>query len=111
VNAAKRLLRSAGLGQLGRSLASETGWEKLERALKEKDETLAMYIGQHRTVWRSARDQVDALGTSAQGAARPLCWAARATTDRTGRGPIVATTAVAVFSDVGRFATAKEALV
>ena len=61
VNAAKRLLRSTGLGQLGRSLGTEAGWEKLERSLKEKDETLAMYVGQHRLVWRSARDQVEAL--------------------------------------------------
>jgi transposase len=109
VNAAKRLLRSAGLGQLGRSLATEAGWEKLERSLKEKDKTLAMYVGQHRTVWRSAREQVKALEQALEVQQAPFAEQLERLQTVPGVGPIVATTTVAVFSDVGRFATAKEA--
>jgi transposase len=61
VNAAKRLLRSAGLGHVGRSLGTEAGWAKLENSLKGKDETVSMYVRQHRVVWRSAGEQVEAF--------------------------------------------------
>ena len=100
VNAAKRLLRSAGLGQLGRSLATEAGWEKLERSLKEKDETLAMYVGQHQVVWRSARDQVEALEQALEVQKTPFAEQLERLQTVPGVGPIVATTAVAVFSDI-----------
>ena len=109
VNAAKRLLRSAGLGQLGRSLATEAGWEKLERSLKEKDETLAMYVGQHQVVWRSARDQVEALEQALEVQKTPFAEQLERLQTVPGVGPIVATTAVAVFSDIRRFPTAKHA--
>lgn len=109
VNAAKRLLRSAGLGQLGRSLATEAGWEKLERSLKEKDETVAMDVGQHQVVWRSARDQVEALEQALEVQKTPFAEQLERLQTVPGVGPIVATTAVAVFSDIRRFPTAKHA--
>jgi transposase len=109
VNAAKRLLRSAGLGELGRSLTTEGAWERLERSLQDKDETLAMYVSQHRAVWRSARDQVKALERALEVQQAPFTEQLERLQTVAGVGPIVATTAVAVFSDVGRFSTAKEA--
>ncbi|MGH7820159.1 MAG: IS110 family transposase, partial [Candidatus Binatia bacterium] len=108
-NAAKRLLRSVGLGQLGRSLGTEVAWEKLEKSLKEKDQTLAMYVGQHRTVWQSARDQVKALEQALEVQRAPFAEQLERLQTVPGVGPIVATTAVAVFSDVSRFPTAKHA--
>jgi transposase len=109
INAAKRLLRSVGLGQLGRSLGTEVGWEKLEKSLKEKDESLAIYVHQHRTVWQSAREQVKALEQALEIQRAPFAEQLQRLQTVPGVGPIVATTAVAVFSDVHRFATAKQA--
>jgi transposase len=109
VNAAKRLLRSAGLGHLGRSLGTEAGWAKLENSLKEKDETVSMYVRQHRVVWRSAGDQVEALEQALEVQQAPFAEQLERLQSVPGVGPIVAATAVAVFSDISRFPTAKQA--
>jgi len=109
VNAAKRLLRSAGLGQLARSLGSEAGWEKLEESLRKKDGTLAMYIQQHRAVWQSAREQVEALEQALELQQVPFAEQLERLQTVPGVGPIVAATAVAVFSNASRFPTAKHA--
>jgi transposase len=108
VNAAKRLLRGAGLGQLSRSLRTEAGWATLLAAGAVPDE-LRAYLGHHRALWRCARAQRDALD-QALAAQRPT-FAAQAARLETipGVGPIVAATVLAVFSDVTRFPDAKHA--
>jgi transposase len=82
---------------------------ELERSLKEKDETLAMYVGQHQVVWRSARDQVEALEQVLEVQKTPFAEQLGRLQTVPGLGPIVATTAVAVFSDIRRFPAAKHA--
>lgn len=109
VNAAKRCLRSAGLGQLARSLGTERGWAKLESSLKDKDELLATYVGQHRVMWRSAREQVKALEGALEIQEGTFAEPLERLQTVPGVGPIVAATAVAVFSDIHRFPTAKHA--
>jgi transposase len=82
---------------------------ELERSLKEKDETLAMYVGPHQVVWRSARDQVEALEQALEVQKTPFAEQLERLQTVPGVGPIVATTAVAVFSDIRRFPAAKHA--
>jgi transposase len=53
VNAAKRLLRGAGLGRLSRSLGPEVGWAKLLATVAGHGE-LRDYIDPHRALWRCA---------------------------------------------------------
>jgi transposase IS116/IS110/IS902 family protein len=97
------------LGQLARSLGSEAGWARLEDSLKEKDQTLAMYVGQHRRIWRAAREQVEALEQALEIQQASFAEELERLQTVPGVGPIVATTAVAVFSDIHRFPTAKHA--
>ena len=108
VNAAKRLLRAAGLQALGRSLQADSGWEKLLAAVAINP-SLHAFCSAHRAVWRCAHEQIVALEGSLREQQQPL----QADVDRLqtvpGVGPIVALTVLAVFSDVRRFPTAKHA--
>ena len=108
VNAVKRLLRTAGLQGLSRSLQVESGWDKLLSAVAV-DPSLHAFCAAHRAVWRCAQGQIAALEGSLTQLQRPF----QADVDRLqtvpGVGPIVALTALAVFSDVRRFPTAKHA--
>jgi transposase len=108
VNAVKRLLRTAGLPMLSRSLQAESGWEKLLRAVVV-DPSLSGFCAAHHAVWRCAHEQITALEVSLREQSRPF----QADVDRLqtvpGVGPIVALTALAVLSDVRRFPTAKHA--
>jgi transposase len=108
VNAVKRLLRTAGLRELSRSLQSEKGWDKLLVAIA-CDPSLHGFCTVHRAVWRCAHEQIAVLEASLGEQRRPF----QATLDRLqtvpGVGPIVATTVLAVFSDVRRFPSAKHA--
>lgn len=63
INAAKRLLRAAGVGQLGRSLRTAAGGEKLLAAVST-DPDLLTFLTHHRAVWRSAGEQVGASSSS-----------------------------------------------
>ncbi len=108
VLAVKRLLRSAGLGHLSRSLGSDAAWTRLFDALPP-DPLFRSYIEDHHTLWRCARAQVIRLE-------RCLADQRRSFTDGLARletvpgvGPIVALTALAVLSDVTRFPDAKHA--
>ena len=108
INAAKRLLRTAGLGHLTRDLGSNTGWMRL-RATLPPESSLPAYVAQHHAAWRCAGEQVAALELA-------LSHQQRAFTDNVQRlqtipgvGPIVALTAIATFSDIGRFPSAKYA--
>ena len=108
INAAKRLLRAMGLGHLSRNLRTEVGWAKLVAALAPQRE-LQSYIEQHRALWRCARAQVTALETLLAEQQRPFTQDLERLQTIPGVGPIVAATAVAVFSEVARFASAKHA--
>jgi len=109
VGAVKALLRAAGLGSLGRSLGSEHGWTRVLAALAQHEE-LRTYAEQHRALWRCAREQIAALEASLARQQKDS-FAAEIARLQTipGVGPIVASTAVAVFSTVERFPDAKHA--
>ncbi len=102
------MLRGAGLGRLSRSLGSEIGWAKLLTALTEYRE-LRAYVEQHRALWRCARAQVAALEADLAQQYAAFAEALKRLQTIPGVGPIVAATAVAVFSDVSRFPDAKHA--
>lgn len=106
VNAAKRLLRAAGLGQRSRSLRTEAGWARLLAELDGPPE-LATYLEQHRAVWRQAGEQVAALDALLRTQQAPFAPVLRRLQTVPGVGPIVAATLVAVLSDVTRFPDAK----
>jgi len=108
VTTTKALLRGAGLGHLSRSLGSEVGWTKVLAALAEHPE-MAAAIAPHRALWRCAREQVLALEAALAPQQVPFAEPLRRLQTIPGVGPIVATTAVAVFSDIGRFPDAKRA--
>ncbi len=109
VSAVKALLRAAGLGRLSRSLGSEAGWSRVIAALAQHQE-LRTYAEQHRAVWRCAREQIAVLEASLARQQKES-FAAEVARLQTipGVGPIVACTAIAVFSKVERFADAKHA--
>jgi transposase len=109
VNAAKRLLRATGLGGIVRSLATEAGWEKLFAKLDPEPE-LHCHLEQHRELWRCARQQVAVLEASLQEQSKAsFAESIKRLQTIPAVGPVVAATAVAVFSDVERFATSRHA--
>ena len=77
-------------------------------ALAEHPE-MAAAIAPHRALWRCAREQVLALEAALAPQQVPFAEPLRRLQTIPGVGPIVATTAVAVFSDIGRFPDAKRA--
>jgi transposase len=108
VNAVKRLLRAAGLQPLSRSLQVASGWEKLLAGLAV-DPALYAFCAAHHALWRCAHEQVAGLEDSLQEQRRPFQRDLDRLMSVPGVGPIVATTVLAVFSDVRRFPTAKHA--
>ena len=108
VNAVKRLLRAAGLQPLSRSLQLASGWEKLLAGLA-CDPALNAFCAAHYAVWRCAQEQIAVLEASLQEQQRPFQRDLDRLMTVPGVGPIVATTVLAVFSDVRRFPTAKHA--
>jgi len=109
VGAVKALLRAAGLGRLSRSLGSEAGWARVIAAVAQHEE-LRTYGEQHRALWRCAWEQIRALDVSLARQQKES-FAAQIARLQTipGVGPIVASTAIAVFSTPERFPDAKHA--
>jgi transposase len=107
INAAKRLLRTAGLGHLTRDLGTNTGWMRLRATLPES--SLAAYVAQHHAAWRCAGEQIAALEQRLNQQQRAFADDVRRLETIPGVGPIVALTAMATFSDVSRFPGAKYA--
>jgi transposase len=109
VAAVKALLRAAGLGALSRRLGSKVGWARVLTAVADHPD-LATSVGQHRALWRCAGEQVAALD-GARAALEQASFAAPLRRLQTipGVGPVVAATVLAVFGDIGRFATTKHA--
>jgi len=108
VNATKRLLRAAGLGALSKSLGTEAAWTKLLAAL-EPEPVLRTYVTQHHALWRCAQEQIGALEATLAAQPAPIAKVAARLQTVPGVGPLVSLTAVAVFSDVHRFPSAKHA--
>lgn len=108
VNAVKRLLRAHGCGQACRTLTTDAAWTRLFAALPAAT-ALASFIADHHTVWRAARAQVTRLEARLAVQQRPLAAPLARLQTVPGVGPIVALTALAVFSDVQRFPSAKHA--
>jgi transposase len=105
----KALLRGAGLGRLSRSLGSEAGWAKVLAALGEYG-ALRTHVAQQRTLWRCASEQVATLDRElAQPQRMSFAEPLRRLQTIPGVGPVVAATALAVFSDITRFPDAKHA--
>lgn len=107
VNATKRLLRGAGWrAGTQASLRSAGSWERLLEALGVVPD-LQGHIRLHRAVWQQAGEQVRALDHLLGELARDWRDEVRRLEAVPGVGPIVALTAIAVFADVHRFASAK----
>jgi transposase len=108
VNAVKRLLRAAGLGHLSQSLGTNAGWAKLLAALAPEP-ALRTYVAQHHALWRCAQEQIIGLQETLAAQPAPIATVAARLQTVPGVGPLVSLTAVAVFSDVHRFPSAKHA--
>lgn len=108
INAAKRLLRTAGLAQLTRDLGSHTGWARLLATLPPES-ALPGYVAQHQAAWRCAGEQIAALERTLTGHQQAFAEDVRRLQTIPGVGPIVALTTLATFSDVARFPAAKYA--
>ena len=107
VNATKRLLRGAGwLVGTRASLRSAGSWDRLLDALAGVPE-LQAHIRFHRAVWQQAGEQVRAVDHLLGELARNWRADVRRLETVPGVGPVVALTAIAVFADVHRFASAK----
>lgn len=108
VNAAKRLLRSTGRAGEARSLGTRVAWDLLLTRIGN-DPSLLACVELHRQTWRHADDQVqlldERLGDQAHGFSRPI----ELLRTIPGVGRIVALTVVAVYGDVSRFPSAKQA--
>jgi transposase len=109
VNASKRLLRSAGRRDLATiGLKSASNWKKLLKFV-EGDEILESFISMHFQAWQQAKTQVLQLDLRLGELEKRESFAEPARRLQTipGVGPVVALTALAVLSDVRRFASAK----
>lgn len=108
VNAVKRLLRAAAVPMPVRSLGTDAAWKRLLQAVTI-DPSLSAFCQAHHAVWRCGHEQITRLEVSLGEQAQPLQRDFDRLQTVPGVGRIVALTALAVFSDVGRFPTAKHA--
>ncbi len=107
VNATKRLLRAAGMSVLARiSLGTEKGWARLESAL-DAESSMIRFVRFHQALWTNAGTQIAALEAWLHQQREAFAEPVERLQSVPGVGPIIALTAVAVFSDVDRFASAK----
>jgi transposase len=106
INAAKHVLRAAGLGQHKANLRTGTGWAKLSAAL-ETQPSLQRALSYHQALWQQAQAQVHTLEQQLAEQQQPFAADLRRLQTLPGVGPIVALTVVAVFSEVERFPSAK----
>jgi transposase len=106
INAAKHVLRAAGLGQLKSNLRTSTGWAKLSAALGSQP-ALQRAVGHHQALWQQAQTEARALEQLLAEQQQPFAADLQRLQTIPGVGPIVALTVVAVFSEVERFPSAK----
>lgn len=108
VNATKRLLRGAGCPGACMTLRTAKGWLRLLSTL-DGDLELQRCIGFHFAVWQQAGTQVRAVDHMLGQLAQSMRDDVRRLETVPGVGPVVALTAIAVFDDAHRFASAKHA--
>ncbi len=108
VNAVKRLLRTAGMQQLQRTLSTDAAWTKLLN-LVSAHPMLHAHCSSHHALWRCAHDQVVTIEKSLDVQQEPFQQEINRLQTVPGVGRIVSLTVLAVFSDVNRFPTAKHA--
>lgn len=108
VNAAKRLLRTAGMPALARSLTSAKAWERLLKAVALSP-ALHDHLSAHYALWTCAQEQIARLAKSLEAQGAPFQEQLDRMQTVPGVGPIVALTALATFSDIARFPSAKHA--
>lgn len=109
VNAAKRMVRAAGMGALVRtSLKTEKAWTRLLEALAN-DVSMRDFIACHHALWVQAGVQVSKLEVMLEQQGPAFATSLERLQGVPGVGTIVALTTVAVFSDVDRFVSAKQA--
>jgi len=106
INAAKHLLRAAGLTPLSRNLRSPLGWQKLLLAVP-RGTALHTYLAEHQALWVAARTHVATLERLLTHQRADVAEAARQLETIPGVGPIVALTVIGAFADVARFPSAK----
>ena len=106
INAAKHVLRTAGIGQLKANLRTATGWTKLVAALAAQP-ALQQALSHHHALWRQAQSEVQALEQQLAQQQQPFVAELQRLQTIPGVGRIVALTVVAVFSEVERFPSAK----
>ncbi len=106
INAAKRLLRSIGTSRLAPRLNTLKEWNGLLSRLPEAT-GLRGHIERHRAVWECAREQVKSIEEELKHIQKPFEQELQRLQTIPGVGPVVAMTALAVFSDIERFPTAK----
>lgn len=105
-NAAKHVLRAAGLGHLKANLRTAGGWSKL-RATLSAHPTLQQALKHHQAFWQQAQTEVQAVEQHLAQQQEPFAADLQRLQTIPGVGRIVALTVVAVFSEVERFPSAK----
>jgi transposase len=109
INAVKRLLRASGLNDMARRhLGTGTAWERMVKGLAY-DPPLQAHVECHRAVWGVVGSQIAILEARLTEQGKAFSADLERLQTVLGVGPIVALTAVAVFSDVRRFPSAKHA--
>jgi transposase len=107
VNAVKRLMRTAGLPPV-RSLQSVKAWQRLLQQVASNP-TLHGFASAHYALWACAGEQVAQINASLEEQGEPFREQLERLQTVPGVGPIVSLTALAAFSDIRRFPSAKHA--
>jgi transposase len=108
VNAAKHELRREGLHALARGLALDSGWQKLLASLEQSPKVRAK-CELHYRLWKCAQEQIETLEASLKEQQGAIKQTVERLKTVPGVGPVVALTAIAMFSEVRRFRSAKHA--
>lgn len=109
INAAKKMLRGAGLSELSRqTLGTDHAWRRLLQALSEQPQVRS-FVELHHRAWQSAMAQKGACEKSLEQQHAYFREDLQRLKSVPGVGDIVALTAIAVFSDATRFPSAKHA--
>ena len=109
INAAKKMLRSAGFSELSRQhLGTLRAWQRLLGALVPHPQVRS-YVELHHRAWQTALEQKNACEKSLETQHGAFGEDLERLKTVPGVGEIVALTAIAVFSDATRFPTAKHA--
>jgi transposase len=111
INAAKRLVRAAGLNHLvSRTLTTDEAWLTLLRNL-ETECDLHVWVGQHFVTWKGAQEQVAELDEDVKGLKKEqeVAEGVKLLKTAPGFGDVISTTLVAGWGDITRFPSTKHA--